>query len=77
MGEVVKEDGIDGLNIRSGRGRKSIMDSSDEDDVRHAIEQDRQCVGKAKAAWEQATRKEASNATFNRFFSALVQDIIL
>ena len=30
------------------------MDSSDEEAVRRAIEEDRQCVSKAKAAWEQA-----------------------
>ncbi len=46
-----------------------------QDAVRRAIEQDRQCVGKAKAAWELATGKEASNATFKRFLSALAQDI--
>ena len=70
-----KEEGIDGLNTRSGRGRKPIMDSSDEEVVRHAIEQDRQCVSKARAAWEQATGKEASDMTFKRFLSALAQDI--
>ena len=70
-----KEEGIDGLKTRSGRGRKPIMDSSDEEVVRHAIEQDRQCVSKARAAWEQATSKEASDMTFKRFLSALAQDI--
>ena len=70
-----KEEGIDGLKTRSERGRKPIMDSSDEEVVRHAIEQDRQCVSKARAAWEQATGKEASDMTFKRFLSALAQDI--
>ena len=70
-----KEEGIDGLNTRSGRGRKAIMDSSDKKAVRRAIEQDWQCVSKAKAAWEQTTGKEASDATFKRFLSALAQDI--
>lgn len=70
-----KEEGIDGLKTRSGRGRKPIMDSSDEEAVRRAIEQDRQCVSKARAAWEQATGKEASDMTFKRFLSALAQDI--
>lgn len=63
-----KEEGIDGLKTRSERGRKPIMDSSDEEVVRHAIEQDRQCVSKARAAWEQATGKEASDMTFKRFY---------
>ena len=70
-----KEEGINGLKTRPGRGRKCIMDSSDEEAVRHAIEQDRQCVSKAKAAWEQATGKKASDMTFKRFLSALAQDI--
>ena len=70
-----KEEGIDGLRTRPGRGRKSIMDSSDEEAVRRAIEQDRQCVSKAKTAWEQATGKETSEMTFKRFLSALAQDI--
>ncbi|RRD87449.1 helix-turn-helix domain-containing protein [Bacteroides heparinolyticus] len=69
------EEGVEGLKTRPGRGRKPIMDSSDTDAVRRAIAQDRQCVSKAKAAWEQATGKEASEMTFKRFLSALAQDI--
>ena len=68
-------EGIKGLETRPGRGRKPIMDCSDEEAVRRAIEEDRQCVSKAKAAWEQATGKEASDMTFKRFLSALAQDI--
>lgn len=70
-----KSEGIDGLKTRSGRGRKPIMDRSDEDAVRRAIEQDRQSVSKARAAWEQASGKKASDSTFKRFLSALAQDI--
>ena len=70
-----KSEGIDGLNTRSGRGRKPIMDCSDEETVRQAIEQDRQSVSKARSAWEQASGKEASDSTFKRFLSALAQDV--
>ena len=70
-----KSEGIDGLNTRSGRGRKPIMDCSDEEAVRRALAQDRQSVSKARAAWEQASGKEASDSTFKRFLSALAQDI--
>ena len=70
-----KSEGIDGLNTRSGRGRKHIMDCSNEEDVRRAIEQNRQSVSKARAAWDQASGKEASDSTFKRFLSALAQDI--
>ena len=68
-------EGVTGLQTRQGRGRKAIMDCSDEEAVRAAIEQDRQSVSKARAAWQQATGKEASDLTFKRFLSALAQDI--
>ena len=68
-------EGITGLQTRPGRGRKPIMDCTDEEAVRAAIEQDRQSVSKAKAAWQEVTGKEASNLTFKRFLSALAQDI--
>lgn len=51
------------------------MDYSDEAVVRKAIEQDRQCVSKAREAWQNATGKKASDWTFKRFLSALAQDI--
>lgn len=70
-----KSEGINGLNTRSCRGRKHIMDCSDEEDVRRAIEQNRQSVSQARAAWDQASGKEASDSTFKRFLSALAQDI--
>ena len=41
-----KTEGIKGLETRPGRGRKPIMDCSDEEAVRLAIEQDRQSVNK-------------------------------
>jgi len=70
-----KAEGIRGLETRQGRGRKPIMDCSDEEAVRLAIEQDRQSVNKAREAWQQATGKEASESTFKRFLAALAQDI--
>lgn len=70
-----EKEGIKGLETRPGRGRKPIMDCSDEEAVRRAIEQDRQSVNKAREAWQQASGKEASESTFKRFLSALAQDI--
>mgnify|MGYP000487072781 CR=1 FL=1 len=64
-------EGISGLETRPGRGRKPIMDSSDEEIVRKAIENDRQSVKKAKEAWQQASGKEASASTFRAFFIRL------
>ena len=69
-----KAEGIKGLETRPGRGRKPIMDSSDEEAVRRAIEQDRQSVNKAREAWQRVSGKEASESTFKRFLSALAQD---
>ena len=68
-------EGIKGLETRPGRGRKPIMDNSDEDAVRIAIENDRQSVMKAKEAWQQASGKKASESTFKAFLSALARDI--
>jgi len=70
-----QSEGISGLQTRAGRGRKPVMDCTDTEAVRAAIEQDRQSVGKAKAAWQAATGKAASKSTFKRFLSALAQDI--
>ena len=63
-------EGIGGLQTRPGRGLKPIMDCSDEQAVRLAIEQDRQSVSKAKQAWQQAIGKQASDITFKGLFSA-------
>ena len=68
-------EGISGLKTRPGRGRKPVMDCSDEEAVRAAIEKDRQSVKKAKEAWRQASGKAASESTFRSFLSALAQDI--
>ena len=69
------DEGINGLTTRTGRGRKPIIDSSDEEIIRKAIEEDRQNVSKAREAWQNATGKKASDATLKRFLSYLVQDI--
>ena len=63
-----EENGIKGLETRPGQGRKPIMDCSDEEAVRKAIEEDRQSVSKAREAWQNATGKEASDITFKTFF---------
>ena len=69
-----KAEGVKGLETRPGRGRKPIMDSSDEEAVRRAVGQDRQSVNRAREAWQRASGKEASESTFKRCLSALAQD---
>ena len=54
------QEGISGLQTRPGRGRKPIMDCTDEE-----------VVLKVREAWQKATGKEASDLTFKRFLSAL------
>lgn len=68
LGKTFLTEGINGLQTRPGRGRKPIMDCTDEEVVRKAIEQDRQSVSKAREAWQKATGKEASDLTFKRFY---------
>jgi transposase len=68
-------EGVTGLQTRPGRGRKPIMDCTDGEAVRAAIERDRQSVSKAGVAWQEATGQEAGDLTFKRFLSALAQDI--
>ena len=68
-------EGVKGLDIRPGRGRKPIIDSSDENAVRRAIKNDRQSVKKAKKAWQQASGKKLSESTFRAFLSVLARDI--
>ena len=70
-----KKNGIKGLETRPGQGRKPIMDCSDEEAVRKAIEEDRQSVSKAREAWEKTSDKKASDITFKHFLGTLVQDI--
>lgn len=68
-------EGLKGLETRSGRGRKAIIGTQDEEIIRQAIEKDRSSVLTAKAQWEAATGKTACEETLRRFLSALAQDL--
>ena len=70
-----KENGIKDLETCPDQGRKPIMDCSDEEAVREAIEEDRQSVSRAREVWEKVSGKKASDIAFKRFLGALVQDI--
>lgn len=70
-----KEEGVKGLSTRSGRGRKPIIGTQDEEIIRQAIERDRSSILSAKAQWEAATGKTACEETLRRFLSALAQDL--
>lgn len=62
------KDGINVLKTRPGQGRKPIMDCSDEALVWDAVSRERQSVKSAKALWENASGKTASDIAFKRFF---------
>ena len=67
---------IAGLHTLPGRGRKPLIGvATDGESVRKAIEQNRQSLSAAKAAWESTSGKQVSDETFRRFLKTLVDDI--
>ena len=71
--------GVDGLKIKPGRGRKPFMDKvEDAQAVLVAVKANRQRIQLAKADWE-GSRKEGSQpvseSTFRAFLKALTDDI--
>ena len=68
-----REQGIDGLKVAQGRGRKSILhQQSDYEAVRHAVQNSRQRIGMAKAELEKQLGKEFSQITLRRFLKRTV-----
>ena len=71
-----KEEGIEGLKTKSGRGRKAVLDVVvDKESVLQAIKANRQRIETAKAEWEQETNKSVSLSTFKAFLKVLMDDI--
>jgi transposase len=70
-----KADGISGLMIKSGRGRKPIMDKSDTKSVLTHITAHRQRTEMARAEWQAASGKKASRSTFRNFLKVMADDI--
>ena len=73
-----REEEIEGLKTKPGRGRKPLLDlARDEDSGRAAVQANRQRITLAKAEWE-AQRASGSPAvgrdTFRAFLKALVAD---
>lgn len=68
-------EGISGLYIKPGRGRKPIITrQEDEFLVLEAIKKHRQSVEQAKAEWEASSNKKSSKITFKRFLKSLAED---
>jgi transposase len=70
-----KAEGLQGLHIKPGRGRKTILsEATDSAKVRHAVQQHRQRISLAKAELEAALGKEFSQPTLVRFLKNLTAD---
>ncbi|RZK38602.1 MAG: helix-turn-helix domain-containing protein [Hymenobacter sp.] len=71
-----KEEGLDGLKTKPGRGRKALVELEvDKESVLQAIKANRQRTQTAKAEWEQETNKSVSLSTFKAFLKVLADDI--
>jgi len=71
-----KSEGISGLKIKQGRGRKTIIDKlTDGAEIITLVKNHRQRVETAKAEWESSSGKKASLTTFKLFLKSLAEDI--
>jgi transposase len=70
-----QQEGIQGLHIKPGRGRKTILsEATDSARVREAVKQHRQRIKLAKAELEASLGKEFSQRTLVRFLKNLTAD---
>ena len=68
-----QQDGLAGLNVKTGRGRKPILQTqTDLAAVRRAVQGSRQRLSLAKAELEQDLGKEFSQLTLRRFLKKTV-----
>jgi len=63
--------GIQGLQTRSGQGRKPILTEEHLSIVRAAVEQERQRLSQARKIIEENTGKKMSNETLTRFLKVI------
>ena len=68
-------EGIEGLPIKTGRGRKAILSSDDDlEKVRLAIQENRQRIGLVRSQLEKEWGKEFSTLTLKRFLKSIAAD---
>ncbi len=73
--ERYRNEGLEGLKTKQGRGRKPLLSKEkDSEAVRQAVEQNRQSLSAAKVAFEACSGKELSQETLRRFLKVLVVD---
>jgi transposase len=70
-----KQEGIDGLHIRKGRGRKQILcKDSDMEAIRRAVSENRQRLSLAQEALQKELGKEFCPMTLKRFLKSITAD---
>jgi len=60
-------EGIEGLRTRPGRGRRSILQAADLEQVKRAVKQSRQKISVARAELSESLGKEFSHSSLKRF----------
>ena len=68
-------EGIKGLQTRAGRGRKTILQAVDVEQVKEAVKENRQRISLAKAELEESLGKEFSMSSLKRFLKKTTQAI--
>ena len=68
-------EGIKGLQTRAGRGRKTILQAVDLEQVKKAVKENRQRISLAKAELEESLGKEFSINSLKRFLKKTTQAI--
>ena len=70
-----QQNGVEGLQIKKGRGRKTILNSEqDLPAVRRAVQQNRQRLSLAQESLQAELGKEFSILTLKRFLKSIVAD---
>jgi transposase len=67
-----EEEGIKGLEIRKGRGRKAILEERDLEIVKAQIKLARQRISQARAELERSLEKPFSHSTLKRYLKKTV-----
>ncbi len=70
-----KLEGLQGLEIRAGRGRLPILQTKDTESVKATVQKHRQRIAQAKVELENSLGKEFSQKTLVRFLKNLTADI--
>ena len=70
-----KTQGLQGLEIRQGRGRPAILHIQNTELIKEAIKRHRQRISIARAELQETLGKEFSHKTLSRFLKNLTADI--